>query len=389
MSYINPNNFNHLKLLQRIVEHWPGKEETNINRSKESKESSTEISKDMVVNATTKILSSAINEAASKNSAELTKALSASNKIALSGAKGKGFKLSGIKQSAEVKSKTEGEIVQKIASQMSNDISNSISKIFSQASEDIKKLKEDTKIQESEGSTVGEVTGQIAGMANNLVDNLFGGKTTNITETEKSLKEAFKLSEDFKVDDEDIVENTVKNQMSSENLAKCAEQSAAENEINLADIDAGDGEIEISDIEQTALVDSAMKCAFNQEILTEMANKIANKVEKTFEKISKSLDEQEKTTDISKQKGDLAALGDAVSKTVVAAGDATATAAKGLGEGVSTAAKGAGEGISTAAKGVGEGVSSALSGLVMPLVIIAVLALIAGGAYLMFRQDFE
>lgn len=414
----SPYQLNQNSSNQNITEHFfDGKkdttETTDINRSKENKEITTEISKDMMVNSVSNLVAVAVNEASTKNQAEITKALVASNKIRVAGAKGKIFKVSGITQEAKVESKTEGEIVQKVANIMSNDISNSITKNIKQATSDIKKLKESVKENEQSGTDVGEAVGkaldsfdnltnQAAGTVNNLVDNLFGGettvRTTKITETEKNLKEIFNLSEDFKVDDEDILNNELSNILSNENLANCAEQSATENSLDLQNLDFET--VELTDIKQSAVVSSAMKCAFNQEVLNELSNKLVNQLDKTFEKISESLEEQEKTKDVSKQKGDLLAMGNAVGGIITATGDAVSESAKGLGEGVSTAAKGAGEGVSTAAKGagegiatgakgVGEGASNILNAMILPLVVITVLALIVGVAYYMFRDDFR
>lgn len=394
------NNINQNTSNQRVIEtifNVGGTNETiNDTKIKNLTEKTQNISKDMIVSSTAKLLNKAINEAAANNSAEITKALSASNKISISGAKGKGFTLKGVDQRAEVKSKTEGEIVQKIANKMNNDMSNSISKSFEQASSDVKKLKEDISKGTSLGDGVaalGELGGKIADGAAKVASRAVnvGGtnREVNKKELENTLRETLNLSENFKVDDNDEVENIIKNQMSQENLAKCAEEAAAANEINLADIDAGDGPIEISDIKQTALVDSAMKCAFNQEIVNEMANKIVNDLEKTFKKVSDSMSQEER----SEKYGDLLALGEGSAMLMAATGEAVGDAAVGLGEGVSTAAKGAGEGIksagegvATAAKGVGEGVGAIGAGLMMPLIIIAVIGIIGLVGFMVFRN---
>ena len=400
------NGYNHLnvnqnnKIIETIFNVGGTNETINETSVKNLSEKTQNITKDMIVNSTSKLLNKAINEATANNSAEITQALSASNKISVSGSKGKGFKLSGIKQTSKVDSKVEGEIIQKIANKMNNDISNSISKSFEKTTSDINKLKEDISKATDVGKTLSEGIGAVAGVANNLVNaaadvaanaiNIGGtNREVNKKNIENTIRETLNLSDKFEVDDNDDVENIIKNQMSQENLAKCANQAAAANEINLQDIDGEGGAIEITDIEQESLVNSAMSCAFNQEIVNEMANKIVNNLEKIFKQVNESMTEEERK----EKSGDLLALGEGSAMLMAATGEAVGDAAVGVGEGVSTAAKGAGEGIkgagegiSTAAKGVGEGASAILSSMVMPLIVIAIIALVAGGAYYLYKR---
>lgn len=49
---------------------------------------------------------------------------------------------------------------------------------------------------------------------------------------------------------------------------------------------------------------------------------------------------------------------------------------EGAGRGVASAAKGVGEGVSTGAQGIGSGISSAMQGMMMPMIVIAVVAIV-------------
>ena len=375
------------------------------------------IDQSKVIEGAASFVSKAANKAASSNKADLMKALSASNRLELSNMKssGGGFKLTNIKQNVTVKDKTDGDFVQKIANKITTDISNNIKdevkSTTKQLTEDIAKKKVDEKTSTSAGDVIGGLGNTLGGAVKDVVTagadvlSVGIGNSTNeekIEENMKSVKEKYSLDQSFKVKKNQSVSNDIANALSSENLAKCASEAAAANNLNVNKVDVK-GDIEISNIEQVALIDSVMKCAFNQEVSNEIATKIINSYDSLIQEMIENVDKKLTDEQIAKVQGDIYAAGVAGAAVLQAGGEAIGTAAKGLGEGIGTAGKGLGEGISTAGKGlgegigtagkglgegigtagkgIGEGIGSVMSGLTGPLIAAAVLAVVGGAFY--------
>jgi hypothetical protein len=281
---------------------------------------------------------------------------------------------------------------------------NEVKSTTKQVMEQMTKKKEDVKAATNVGDIVTGVVGTVGSVANKALDTAAAitdvaiGNSTNeekIEENMKSMKEKFNLNQSFKVKENKSVANDISNALSSENLAKCASDAAAKNEMDINKVTVK-GDIDISDIAQEALIDDVMKCAFNQEVATEIATKIVSNYDNLIQQMIENVDSKLSDEQISKIQGDIYAAGVAGAAVLQAAGEATSTAAKGLGEGVSTAAKGAGEGLSTAAKGMGEGIGTAakgvgegvanvakgLTGMLIPAAIIGVIGLVV----FMFRK---
>ena len=368
-------------------------------------ENTKNITNDMRVNAVSKLMTEAINEATQSSSADISKILILSNKISIDGASTSGnFTLSGITQSSTVKSVTDATVVQNLQSKITNEFTTSITKKFSQKVSNVEDIKKNIKKGTNVGDMVGGAIDAAAGLGNNFIDTAgdvlsgalsVGSSKEERTETKKKMSETLKdtlnLSNPLVIEDQDDISQDISNILSQENMAACAEEASQANEINLSNINADEG-IDITDIKQVAVVDSAMKCAFNQTAINEMANKVVANIDKMYEQIAESISKSESE----EQSGDVYALGEAgkallvgagegVSTAAKGAGEGISTAAKGAGEGISTAAKGAGEGISTAAKGVGEGVSGVLSGLMFPLIIAAVIFALLFVGYIIFK----
>ena len=391
-------------------------EVTNIN--KQLVESNNKITKDMVVKGMSALVKSAATSAMNSNSAEVSKMISAVNKLNIKGATSKGdFVLSNINQDAKIESKTTANMVQKIQTKVMNDLSSKLDDNISKQSEDIKDVAKATNM----GDSIGGVMKSLADMGGKAIDGAVDlGKTfvkaatpciactTNdkkTNENSSSIKNSLNLSDKFAVDKDEKINSTLSNTLDQKNIAKCAEAIQAGGEINLENIASTDGSIKITNIQQEAIIGSVTDCVFNQSLLTEVANKMIDSINKTISNASKTMAKE--------RQGDLYAAGAAAAAVIASAGTAVGAAAEGVGKGVGSAAEGvgkgvgaagegvgkglesagkglesagkgvgaaaegAGKGVGSAAEGVGKGVSSAMSGMLMPFIIIGIIAIVA------------
>jgi hypothetical protein len=199
-----------------------------------------------------------------------------------------------------------------------------------------------------------------------------GNKTTEDTKvtTENVIRDIFKLNDSFHLVSNDEFNNAISNQLSSENLGKCAQDAKANNDLNLSNIKVG-GNATISDIKQSNFVTSALDCAFNQEVCNQLATIFVTNYSNLIDSMISNV-----TTNNS---GDILAAGTAGAVLVSAAGEAASTAAQGIGSGVSTGAQ-----------GLGSGIGSAMSGLIMNPFAIACccfILIIIIGAVIFFMQQ--
>lgn len=371
--------------------------DTNIDVSKLQNLTSytNNITNEMRANAVSKIMTAAINETAQESKADIVKLLSLSNRISLTDMSGNDFKLSGVRQVNEVKSTTDATLVQDLSSKITNDFVNNINKKFSQVTSNITEIKNKVK----EGTNVGDmVTGAIDAVSNiggkfvdaagdvlgNVTNSSFGGSrdNTNIRKenVSETLVDTLNLNNPVSFDDVEDIQEDIKNILSQENMSRCAEEVNQSNDIELADIKL-DGDIEISDILQISVVDTALKCAFNQTAINQMSDKVVRNIDKIYEQLAENIERDETEA----QAGDVYALGEAGKAILVGAGEGIGTAGEGLGQGISTAATGAGEGIGTAGKGLGEGIASIGEGFMLPLTIGAAVIGVGLVFYLIMR----
>jgi hypothetical protein len=314
--------------------------------------------------------------------------IAAVNKLNIKNAKSKGdFVLSNIDQKSKIESKTTASMVQKIQTKVMNDLGSKLSDNITKQTEDIKNLDKQTNmgdIVNSLANIAGKAIDGVMEVAGKLADSSIGSsvsnKKTNVNET--AIKKNLELNDGFKVNKDESINSALTNALDQKNIAKCAESISAGGEINLENIESTDGSIKITNIQQEAIIGSVTDCVFNQELLTEVSNKMIDSINKTLASAAKN---------VSKEKqGDLDVVGVAAAAVIASAGTAVGAVAKGLGEGVGAAAKGAGEGLGSAAKGAGEGlgaaaegvgkgIGSVFSGMLMPIIIIA-----AVGIFLLF-----
>jgi thioredoxin 1 len=221
-----------------------------------------------------KFLSSAINSAVNDNKADLLKSIAASNKIRIGSASTSagGFTLTNIKQANKVDTTVEANFVQKIATKVVNDVGNKLKEAIDMATKESSDSDKKLTSDEKSGTSVGDVVGQVAGAIGDTVSDVLSVSIGNSTNTENSAEELKKvmkkytLNENVEVKKNNEVTSALSNVFKSENLSKCAGNSAAANELDIGKIDVN-GPIVISEIDQSNVINDVMKCAFDQEVM--------------------------------------------------------------------------------------------------------------------------
>lgn len=306
------------------------------------------IDQSKVIKGMTSMLSNAITKATTTNQGDLIRALSVSNKLKIANAKSTtgGFTLSGLTQIITVSSEAGATFVQSVQNKIVNDISSSIKEQISLVektnSSNITKLAVDESIGTSLGDVltglagiVGQTVGKVADAAVDLLGVNVGNKMENRTEKEitQELKSKLSLNQSFQYQKNDDVKNIIENIFSSDNLAKCANNSNFNNDVELGSIDVA-GPINISNIKQEAIVTDVVKCMFNQTTLNDIATKIMSSFDNLIQQLMENVDITLDSTQKKQITGDIYAAGVAGSAVVSAAGEAVNTAAQGIGEGI-------------------------------------------------------
>ena len=350
-----------------------------------------------VIKGMTSLLSSAITNAVNKNSADLLRSIAASNKISIKDAKAKSFNIPNVNQSNNISQETNANFVQQTTNKIMNDISNKLSEdiktTVKQVMQNTKKQNENEKSSTTVSGMLDAIT-NVAGKALDTVGDIMSisvGNSTNkdtSKDISKDLKEKFNLNQSFKAEKNDSVSTQLQNILSSENLSKCAADTKATNEMEFAKLDI-DGPINIDNIKQENIINDVMKCAFNQTVMNEIANKVLNDYNKLISDMIDNVDSSLDDSTKEKTVGDIYALGTAGGVILQAAGQAVSTAAEGSGKGISVAAEGVGSGVSTAAQGVGTGIGSAMSGMVFPLIAGAVVLVLLLIGYYIYKTTMN
>jgi hypothetical protein len=368
------------KLKDNIIENFEVGNKTKLSdttKIRDLKDINKNIDQSRVMSGMASFLSSAVTNAVNKNSADLLRSIAASNKLTVNGASGSSFTLSNVKQNNNITQETNANFVQQVTNKVINDIANKITEnidtVTKQLSNDTTKLVNNDKT----GSSIEGVVNAVAKVADKAIDGLVSVMKTSVNnsveksttnETTKELIEKYNLNQSFKLDKNNNVNTSLSNILSTENLAKCAADTKAENSIDLSKINVS-GPIEISHVDQNNVVKDVMKCAFNQTVINDIANKIINDYDNIIKQMLENVDERLDDQLKAQMQGDILAAGVAGSAVCQSVGVAVSVAAEGVGRGVSDAATGVGSGVSVAAKGVGEGVGSIMKGMTMPLII--------------------
>ena len=399
MNHLYDINGNYYSGNNRIVEHLISagnstkiKDSTMIKKINDTEKN---INQSMVIAGMTKMLSSVMNDIANENAAELTQMIALSNSIEITKIKTKGtFTLKSMKQDGSVDSTSNIKSQQKIQNKISSEVSKKLSSKITSVVDDLVQKDKDVQIEENKGTNLGDVVKTIGSTIANVMSVSAGNSTSkdiskeviDETKTKLNLDKSFKLKKDKEVSDK------ISNTLSSKNMAKCAKDSKQENKFKLEDIEAGAG-VDLGSLEQKASIKTVLNCAFNQEILSDIATRIVNDFDENIKRMQKSADMYAEKKRVKSTSGDIYAAGVAgkailqgVGEAAIPIGKGISAAAEGIGKGVSTAAEGVGKGVSTGAQGIGKGIGSALGGLVMPLAIAGVVIVIIGIVFAVIKM---
>jgi hypothetical protein len=359
---------------------------TKVNNSKNFKilsETEKEIDRSSVVKGLTKLISDAVTEVSSSNTSELAKTIALSNKINISKIKAESVSITNITQEIKLDSKVSAEFIQKIQGKVYNEITKKIADKVSNLVDSSTKS-EDTNTENSQdGTSIGNIVDKAGDVLKDVL-NISVGNSTNIDNSvnvDETFIDKLKLDESFKIEKNLENSNKIKNALDNKNLSKCSQSTNQTNELKFSDAELS-GKLEVKNIKQFAAVNAIMNCAFNNEIVNEVATKIFEDYEKNISNMIKSADEYAKKNNSTSTSGDIYAMGVAGSKVLEGAGKGI----KDAGSGVSAAAEGVGKGVSATAEGVGKGISSALTGLMGPLLIGGLLLIVVAIGYFIFKN---
>ncbi len=283
-------------------------------------ENNQKINRSMMVESITKLVNNVSSDVVQKNSSTAASAAGASNTLWLSGVNCDDVVISGVRQGAEAQNTTLVKSSQSNMSKISNEISTSIDKTIEKVGgTDLAALQaENTKqLNEFMNAMPGYDPNKAQKLASQCPDDsgsLFSAgnscKVNSSYELDASVKQALDLDESFKINDQDDISNEIKTKLEQANFASCQANASASNAIVLQDItcasmsaatkaqksqeaaDKGEtlsaskrGRLEISDIEQQAVAKLYMTCIFDQQNVSEIANKITNKIAKKYNQI--------------------------------------------------------------------------------------------------------
>jgi hypothetical protein len=384
------NISNKPKTIETLIDAGNSTKLSDSTKIKDLKEINKKIDQSKVIKGMSKMISDVVNDVVSKNSADLMRTIAVSNKITLASVKGTSFNFSNIKQTGEIDTKLKSEFAQAVTTKIQNEIANKIKDNIDSATKQFDKDVKKSTTDEKKGTNIGDIVGSVGeawGKTMETVGKVLSNSVGNSVEQSTSkdisqeMKDTFDLNQSFKYEKNDDAKNVISNVLKTENLSKCAADSKLANDVELGKIDVS-GPINISGIQQESIVKDVMECAFNQEVVNDIATKVLN----DFDKLIKAMIENvnDKLTDEQKTavQGDIYAVGTAGSAILESAGNAVDKA----GSGVSKAAEGIGSGVGKAAEGVGKGIGSILGGMIAPLIIGAVIIVLLIVGYIMFRR---
>ncbi len=293
------------------------KDSTKVTKNFENNQ---KINRSMMVESITKLVNNVSSEVVQKNSSTAASAAGASNTLWLSGVNCDDVVISGVRQGAEAQNQTLVKSSQSNMSKISTEISTSIDKTIEKVGgTDLAALQAENTKQLND--FMKEMPGYDPNKAQKLASKcpsgggslISAGNKCNVStsyELDASVKQALDLDESFKINDQDDISNDIKTKLEQANFASCQANASASNAIVLQDItcasmsaatkaqksqeaaDKGEklseskrGRLEISDIEQQAVAKLYMTCIFDQQNVSEIANKITNSISKKYNQI--------------------------------------------------------------------------------------------------------
>ncbi len=283
-------------------------------------ENNQKINRSMMVESITKLVNNVSSDVVQKNSSTAASAAGASNTLWLSGVNCDDVVISGVRQGAEAQNQTLVKSSQSNMSKISNEISTSIDKTIEKVggtdlaalqAENTKQLNDFMKAMPGyDPNKAQKLASKCPSGGGSLISAGNKCDVSSSYELDASVKQALDLDESFKINDQDDISNDIKNKLEQANFASCQANASASNAIVLQDItcasmsaatkaqksqeaaDKGEtlsaskrGRLEISDIEQQAVAKLYMTCIFDQQNVSEIANKITNSISKKYNQI--------------------------------------------------------------------------------------------------------
>lgn len=357
-----------------------------INEVKKIEES---INENMVVEGTTKLLSSVINNVVSSNINDINKLIQLSNNITFENIKSgdAGITIGNISQDSSVKIEEQEKSTQSISNQIVNDISKEIKETIKKAVDTMKEYQSNNTDIDSQATNLGDTISSIGETMGDTVSEVLDVSIGNSTNTNKNMEvnsefnSKFDLERNFTLQKDDSISDELLNQLSNENITKATQETKTGQELIVKDVEVT-GEFLVDDIQQEVAIYQVMNNIYNQTVLVEISTKIISDYDNNISNmIESNYKNTENKTDIVTG-GDIYALGVAGKQVLEGIGEG-ATAA---GEGLSAAARGIGKGYATGAEGIGKGASEVFGAMTGPLIAIGIGLLIIIIGYFMGKK---
>ncbi len=357
-----------------------------VNEVKKIEES---INENMVVDGTTKLLSSVVNNVVSSNINDINKLIQLSNNITFSDIKSgdAGITIGNISQDASVKIEEQEKSTQSISNQIVNDISKEIKETIKKAVDSMREYESKNSDIDSQATNLGDTISSIGQTMGDTVAEVLDVSIGNSTNTNKNMEvdnefnSKFDLARDFTLQKDDSISDELLNQLSNENITKATQSTQTGQELIVKDVEVT-GEFLVDDIKQEVAIYQVMNNIYNQTVLTEISTKIISDYDNN---ISNMIESNYKTTENKTDivtGGDIYALGVAGKQVLEGIGEGAVTA----GEGLATAARGIGKGYATGAEGIGKGAGEVFGAMTGPLIAIGIGLLILIIGYFMGKK---
>lgn len=347
------------------------------------------INENMVVDGTTKLLSSVVNNVVSSNINDINKLIQLSNNITFSNIKSgdAGITIGNISQDASVKIEEQEKSTQSISNQIVNDISKEIKETIKKAVDSMREYESNNADIDSQATNLGDTISSIGQTMGDTVAEVLDVSIGNSTNTNKNMEvdnefnSKFDLTRDFTLQKDDSISDELLNQLSNENITKATQSTQTGQELIVKDVEVT-GEFLVDDIKQEVAIYQVMNNIYNQTVLTEISTKIISDYDNN---ISNMIESNYKTTENKTDivtGGDIYALGVAGKQVLEGIGEGAVTA----GEGLATAARGIGKGYATGAEGIGKGAGEIFGAMTGPLIAIGIGLLILIIGYFMGKK---
>ena len=288
------------------------KDSTKVTKNFENNQ---KINRSMMVESVTKLVNNVSQDVMQKNSVAAAASVGASNTIMISGVNCDEIEISGINQNAKAVADLLVKSKQSNASKISTEISTNIDKTIEKVgATDLAALEaENTKqLNDYMNTMPGYDPNKAQKLASQCPEggSLFSaGNSCDVSseyELNASVKKSLDLDESFKINDTDNISNDIKNKVEQDNFASCQSNASAANAIIIQNIQCGvmsavnakknelsdilakkpvKRTFKVTDVQQDALATLYMTCVFDQQNVSEIANKITNSISKKYNQI--------------------------------------------------------------------------------------------------------